>query len=82
MIESMIGCLIVDAIFQPNRHGRTESGDAGKKGEQGKRRGEREEVLYSIRLPKKGFRMTDMYISCILAHLPAVQHTIVIYSKR
>lgn len=50
MIVSTIGCLIMDAIFPPHRHGRTGSGDAGTGDEQEKRRGEREGefALYTI----------------------------------
>ena len=83
-IGSTIGYKIIDEILPPNRHGRTGRGDDSETGdEQGQTaRGTGMMISYSIRLPRKDFRMANMYISCILAHLPAFSHTIVIYSKR
>lgn len=55
MIVSTIGCLIMNAIFPSHRHGRTESGDAGTKDEQEKRRGEREGVFVSYTVAEERF---------------------------
>ena len=48
MIVSTIGCLIIDAILPPNRHGRTGRGDDETRDEQGKRRVEREEIDFAF----------------------------------
>lgn len=66
-IKDTIGCLIMNAIFPP-------LGTAGREGETtAKRETSRENgagngkgILYPIRLPRKCYRMTNMYISCVL----------------
>lgn len=83
MIVSTIGCSIINAIiFAPSAR----QGGTGRRMDERRARingaGNGKASSHSIRLPRKGFRMTDMYISCILAHLPAASYAIVVYSIR